>query len=246
MKCSIAPGLPGVFGARFVLKIWFPMQQPGTTSSISNTSSSSSSGRSEGSSDALPVRYQLLPNGSSDSNTTSIAFDPAVGSFLVQPLVAAQAIVYVAQRMPSDNINQQQDYSFNNIPAVGTANATTVGSSNSSNSSSRVIIRHAVLANPQMPAFLDNQLAWGSPPTSRQVRTAGRASARLSLLSRCAVFVQLEHSCVTVAVCCHTANASCLHHPRSWLLAAGDHQRFEPNRQQRQRQQGLQQQLAAR
>jgi hypothetical protein len=171
MKWSISPGLPGVFGARFVLKIWFPMQQPGANSSSGNARS----GSSEGSSDALPVRYQLLPNGSMDSNTTSIAFDPAVGSFLVQPIAEAQAIVYVAQPTRTDNINQQQDYSFNNTPVIGTANATTTGSSNSSNSTSRVIIRHAVQANTQMPAFLDNELAWGSPPTSRQVCTAGTA-----------------------------------------------------------------------
>jgi hypothetical protein len=168
MKWSISPGLPGVFGARFVLKIWFPMQQPGS-------SSSSDASSSEGSSDALPVRYQLLPNGSMDSNATFVTFDSAVGSFLVQPIVAAQAIVYVLQRSRPDSMNQLQDYSFLNTPAIGTANATITSSSNSSNTTRSVISRHAVQANPQMPAFVDNELAWGSPPTSRQVRTAGTA-----------------------------------------------------------------------
>jgi hypothetical protein len=141
--------------------MWFPMQQPGSNTSSANTTSSSSSS----SSGALPVRYLLLPNGSSGSNTTSLAVD---GSFLVQPISAAQAIVYVSQRPRSDNINQQQDYSFLNTTALGPANASS-SSSRNSNASSPVIIRHAVQANPQMPAFIDNKLAWGSPPTSRQV-----------------------------------------------------------------------------
>jgi hypothetical protein len=240
MKWSISPGLPGVFGARFVLKFWFPMQQPGTNSSSGNASS-------EGSSDALPVRYLLLPNGSMDSNTTSIAFDPAVGSFLVQPIGAAQAIVYVAQPTRTDNINQQQDYSFNNTPVVGTANATTTGSSNSSNSTSRAIIRHAVQPNSQMPAFLDNELAWGSPPTSRQVCTAGAAVSPvlwlLLLCCFCLVNTRLCHACGVLIQrrCWLPASPSVF-----WLLAAGDDQCFQPSRQQRQRQQGLQQQLASR
>jgi hypothetical protein len=163
MKWSISPGLPGVFGARFVLRMWFQMQQPGsnTSSGSTNTNGSSDGARS----DTLPVRYLLLPNGSTNSNATFISFDATVGSFLVQPISAAQAIVYINHRPLSDNINQLQDYSFINTSAIGPA----ISRGGGGNATGPEIVRHAVQANPQMPAFLDNELAWGSPPAARQV-----------------------------------------------------------------------------
>jgi hypothetical protein len=167
MKWSITPGLPGVFGARFVLRMWFPMQQPGS-------SNSSSSSNQQG----PATRFLLLPSDSTDSNASYTTYAPDVGIFAVQPIQSVQAIVHLqpqllAQRFSSDDTNQQDDYSFTNTPIIDakSTDSNNVRSSNSSgNGTTKAkLIRHAVRPNARLVALLNSSRAWGSPPTGQLV-----------------------------------------------------------------------------
>jgi hypothetical protein len=172
-----------VFGARFVLKIWFPMQQPGTNSSsgssrvdINMTSPSTTTSAD------VPTRFLLLPSDSTDSNASYTTYSPEVGIFTVQPIHSAQAIEHLGQRFPSDDVNQQDDYSFLNTPVVNATSSVDGRNRSSNGTADAALIRHTVRPNARLVALVDNVAAWGSPPRGQVVSMSCR---RWCVMWRC-------------------------------------------------------------
>jgi hypothetical protein len=167
------------------------MQQPGSNDDTGM-------GPITQSSSSLPTHFLLLDDGSTDSDASYITYAPDVGLFTVQPIRSARVVLYLAQRLPSDDMNQQDDYSFLNTPMAdmqhntsgSTESSRVAGSSNST--AGAVLIRHTVQPNTRLVALLDNQIMWGSPPTGKVLSMGCVASHKLWPL--------LQHTCVAGSV----------------------------------------------
>jgi len=79
---------------------------------------------------------------------------------LLQPLVDMQAIVAIEPRRFFANISASNDYSFQET-AVLTGQPTKNGSNAGEDGK---LVRRRREPNTHMPAFISQQLAWGSPP----------------------------------------------------------------------------------
>lgn len=147
---NVTPGLPTAFGARFVLNVWFPAP-----------SSSNSSGDSA-------QRFVLLPassNSSAGSNNTAgtaadVVFSPGGKPLLQQSLTDIQAIVAIEPRRFFANISATNDYSFADTPVLGPQ----PGANSSAAGGGGQLVRRRREPNSRMPAYISEQLAWGSPP----------------------------------------------------------------------------------
>lgn len=162
----MTPGIPNVFGARYVLNMWFPTVASLDTNSSSNaTSNSSSAGQSQ--------RFLLLPANATAAGGSSNSSGGAGASLLeprqevdsdstvtmVQPLREFQAIVAIEPRRFFANISATNDYSFLETPETPGQQSGSGGGSNSTG-----LVRRKREPNPRMPAYIMGQLAWGSPP----------------------------------------------------------------------------------
>jgi hypothetical protein len=145
---NVTPGLPSAFGARFILNIWFPAPDP--------ANATAGNGR--------PQRYVLLPSNSTSAAASNASMPlervngPDGKPLLLQPMVEMQGIVAIEPRRFFANISASNDYSFENTPAL------TQPGSNSSAGGQGQLVRRRREANPRMPAYIAQQLAWGSPP----------------------------------------------------------------------------------
>jgi hypothetical protein len=142
---NVTAGLFDVFGARFVLNIWFPQPQDGP-------------------------RYLLLPSGTSANSSAAAAIIAQQQQQQQQRIVlleGVEGILLLSYRRFFSSINARDDYSFLETPAVP--------SSSSSSSSGKPIVRRQREANPQLPAYWSGRLAWGSPPVAKKVRQASGA-----------------------------------------------------------------------
>jgi hypothetical protein len=141
---NVTAGLFDVFGARFVLNIWFPRQN-------SN-------------------RYLLLPNGTTADSTAAAATVAALqkqqqnapnGSNIeILPLEQIEGILLLSYRRFFSSINARDDYSFLETPLAPTTR---------NDSSGKPIVRRQRGANVQLPAYWGGRLAWGSPPIAKEV-----------------------------------------------------------------------------
>ncbi|WIA20474.1 hypothetical protein OEZ85_004879 [Tetradesmus obliquus] len=146
---SVSDGLFDVFGARFVLNIWFPQQQD-------------------------KPRVLLLPNGTAANSSAAATF--ITEQLLLQqqrkqqqqqqqqqivPLEGVEGILLLSYRRFFSSINARDDYSFLDTPLVPS-------SSSSSGGSGKPIVRRQREANSQLPAYWVGQLAWGSPPVAKK------------------------------------------------------------------------------
>jgi hypothetical protein len=162
---NVTPGLPTAFGARFILNVWFPAPDP--------SNATDGSGR--------PQRYLLLPSNSSSSasnaSNASMPVERVTGPdgqpLLLQPMVEMQAIVAIEPRQFFANISASNDYSFEQTPLL------TQPGSNSSAGGQGQLVRRRREANPRMPAYIAQQLAWGSPPKGGTMVSLTRAPTRL-------------------------------------------------------------------
>lgn len=153
-----------MFGAQYTINIWFRMQQPQIN--ISSIGGGDGSANNSNTSSGLPTRYLLLSSDSPpEASAASTAYDPSIGSFVIQAVRDVQAIVVLQARRLFPSVSEQDDYSFLNTSVVGAAN--TSGSSHNG-----TLVRHAVEANPRIAAYIDGQLAWGSPPVAEPVSKA--------------------------------------------------------------------------
>ncbi|WIA40777.1 hypothetical protein OEZ86_004457 [Tetradesmus obliquus] len=145
---SVSDGLFDVFGARFVLNIWFPQQQD-------------------------KPRVLLLPNGTAANSSAAATF--ITEQLLLQqqrkqqqqqqqivPLEGVEGILLLSYRRFFSYINARDDYSFLDTPLVPSS------SSSSSGGSGKPIVRRQREANSQLPAYWAGQLAWGSPPVAKK------------------------------------------------------------------------------
>jgi hypothetical protein len=143
---NVTAGLFDVFGARFVLNIWFPRQD-------SN-------------------RYLLLPNGTTADSTAAAATVAALqkqqqnapnGSNIeILPLEQIEGILLLSYRRFFSSINARDDYSFLETPLAPTTR---------NDSSGKPIVRRQRGANVQLPAYWGGRLAWGSPPIAKKVKS---------------------------------------------------------------------------
>lgn len=150
---NVTPGLPTAFGARYVLNIWFPALPP-----TNNTSSSSGS----------PQRFALSAAPAPGANSSAAGNASATGPDKqgVQRLADVQAIVAIEPRRFFANISATNDYSYLDTPVLQAQQG-----GNSSDGGR--LVRRRREPNSRMPAFIAQQLAWGSPPVGGSMVRAG-------------------------------------------------------------------------
>jgi hypothetical protein len=141
---NVTAGLFDVFGARFVLNIWFPQQGSSRYLLLPNSTTANSSAAAA-SVAALQKQQQNAPNGS---------------SIEILPLEQIEGILLLSYRRFFSSINARDDYSFRETPVVPAT---------SSNGSGKPIVRRQREANAQLPVYLGGRLAWGSPPVAKKV-----------------------------------------------------------------------------
>lgn len=141
---NVTPGLPTAFGARYVLNIWFPALPP------SNSTSGSS---------GSPQRFALSDAPAPGANSSAAGNASASNSSPngIQQLADVQAIVAIEPRRFFANISATNDYSYLDTPVLQAQQG-----SNSSDPGR--LVRRRREPNNRMPAFIAQQLAWGSPP----------------------------------------------------------------------------------
>lgn len=131
---NVTAGLPNVFGARYVLSIWFP----------------SPNGKGADG----PQRFVLGTTSDSYSSNTTTA-NP--NGQCIQALTEVQAIVAIEPRRFFANISATNDYSYLDMHVLP-------GEKGGNSSEASKLVRRRREPNPRMPAFVAGQLAWGSPP----------------------------------------------------------------------------------
>jgi hypothetical protein len=150
------------------------MQQPGTNSSSSSRVDINMTSPITTTSADVPTRLLLLPSGSTDSSASYTTYSPEIGIFTVQPIQSAQAIVHLGQRFPSDDMNQQDDYSFLNTPIVSVNSSAGDSNRSSNGTADAALVRHTVRPNARLVALVVNVAAWGSPPRDQVVSMSCR------------------------------------------------------------------------